>query len=215
MAAGADVKQRQRSLAIVLAAAAATLLGGIAVAVPGAPPAAGKGRISLGSSNEWRSGDLIFRHGTGLEAAAVGALDDSGYTHVGLLVRRGDKWNVIHVAPSGPGSSSGGRVEEVSVEHFANADRATAMAVFRAAGDGAQRAAAVAFAEQHLGVPFDDGYRYSDDDAIYCTELVAKAFATAGIAIADWRNAVRPPLADEAILRPADLIRSGALAKVS
>ncbi len=160
----------------------------------------------------WRAGDVIFRRGVGPEAAVVRSVDSSGYTHVGMLVGAHPDWQVIHAEPEEKGA--GGKVEIIPLRQFMGRDHAIIYGVYRVEANDAQRASALANAADRLGTPFDAGYSFRDDSAIYCTELVVKAYQTVNVKVADWSRAIRPFLADEPILTPEGILHSGRLAKV-
>jgi hypothetical protein len=163
--------------------------------------------------DDWREGDIVFRNGVGPEAAAVRAVDDSGFTHVGILMGAGPEWQILHVEPKAKGK--GGRVEIIPIEEFASRDYSTAFAVYRVTGASAKDASmAVAKGLDSLGAPFDDQYQYSSDASLYCTELVSKAFSFLRIELADWGKAFKAPLLSDKILTPDSLIASGKLARI-
>lgn len=178
--------------------------------LPPVPPA---GFALPSAADGWREGDLVFRNGVGPEAAAVRAVDASGFTHVGLLVGTSPEWRVLHVEPVA--EEKGGRVEIIPLKEFASRDHSTAYGVYRVTGASANEASvAVARALNNLGAPFDDQYQYSSDDSLYCTELVSKAFSSVRIDLADWGRAFKAPLLGEKILTPTSLIASGKLARL-
>lgn len=165
------------------------------------------------AASEWREGDIIFRRGTGPEAAAIRAMDESGFTHVGLLAGKYPDWDVVHVEPEQKGR--GGKVEVISLKEFASRDHAYAYAVFRVEMIGNETAArTVGYARRHIGIAFDGDYRYFDDGALYCTELVGKAYQAVKVGMVDWTSAIKPPLMVEPILTPAALLRSGVLRQI-
>lgn len=163
-------------------------------------------------ASQWRAGDAIFRRGVGAEATAVRSVDSSGFTHVGMLIGSYPDWQVIHAEPEESGI--GGKVEIVSLRQFVNRDRATRFSVYRIDANDEQRAIALANAAGRLGTPFDAGFSFRDDSAIYCTELVVKAYRAVNIEVANWNEAIRPLLAEEPILTPNGILKSGRLTKV-
>lgn len=165
------------------------------------------------AADSWREGDIVFRDGVGPEAAAVRAVDGSGFTHVGMLVGTSPEWQVLHVEPEA--NEKGGKVEVIPLQEFASRDHSTAFAVYRVTSASAKDAStAVAKALDSLGAPFDDQYQYSSDVALYCTEVVSKAFSSLRIEIADWGRAFKAPLINDKILTPDSLIASGKLTRI-
>ena len=50
-----------------------------------------------------REGDVVFRRGTGLISRAVLAADEDGqFSHIGIVVRNGNHWMVVHAVPGEP-----------------------------------------------------------------------------------------------------------------
>lgn len=151
----------------------------------------------------WRSGDVVFRRGTGVEAKVVEAIDGSGYTHVGILAGASPNWAVIHVEPEEEGGR--GRVEEIPLAEFASTRKAIAMMVLRPTMHTAAATAAIAYARKQIGKPFDAQYQYSSDDALYCTELVGKAYGAAGEPILTPGAGVTMIMMEENLILPETL----------
>lgn len=187
---------------VVLAAVAAGLFWSAISPGIGSPGDTGARAIPLESAR-WRPGDVVFRRGTGVEARVVESLDGSGYTHVGILAGAHPNWTVIHVEPAN--DSGSGRVEEVPLAVYLSAGKATAMLVLQATTSEAA-AAAITHARKQLGKPFDAQYRYSTDEALYCTELVGKAYAAAGDQIVPQGVGVEIVMLDEKLILPEALL---------
>lgn len=191
---------------LFLAMSQANGLGAIA---PPAPPL-------QAYSESWREGDIIFRNGTGIEAAVVRTTDTSGFTHVGMLVMEEGHWFVIHAEPQSEDGPGGVIAEPVEV--FASPAKATTVGVFSVVGaSAAQRLAAAGYARAAAArrTPFDPAFRFSSDGDFYCTELAVKAYALSGVSIADWHFTLKSSWVDEPVLTPGALLQSGRLNRVS
>lgn len=164
-----------------MALAIAAVLGA-AVLARGHPwaPAAYQAMPVLPSGQQLEEADLVFRRGTDTVAdAVVLGSGDARFSHVGMLVKiHGAPW-VVHAAPA-EGKAPGGVRLQPLAEFVAPGEAADA-AVYRLALSPAQRRAAREYALARRGLPFDADLRYSTDDAMYCTELVLKALASAGV----------------------------------
>lgn len=124
-----------------------------------------------------QSGDLAFREGISKESRAVTALDRSSqYTHVGVVVRDGDRWCVLHAVPNERDSKD----EEDSVKlepvgTFFRSDRAVSGGIYRypLTSDDTlqllQRGLGLYYGRHPL---FDNLFDAQDTTAFYCTELV-------------------------------------------
>lgn len=130
-----------------------------------------------------RDGDLALRQGTGLDSEAVLRLDSAGgqYSHIGIVVSDNGKWKVVHAVP---GESRDGidRVKIEPIDSFFLSTRAAHGAVMRLRGCSAVAAREAAQSAARLvGVPFDYNYNWQDTTRLYCTQLIAVAYSSAGI----------------------------------
>ena len=158
--------------------------------------------------------DLIFREGIGWRAAAVRAASRSALSHVGLLTRSTDgRWAVLHAAPPDNGHAGGVKVE--SLDSFAAESRNARILIYhRSDVDPASRRAVVRAARALIGRRFDDAFDLADPQAIYCTELIIRAYATAGIPIdARAEHLALGGVSGEIVL-PESLIESARLRRV-
>ena len=130
-----------------------------------------------------RDGDLALRQGTGLDSEAVLRLDSAGgqYSHIGIVVNDNGKWKVVHAVP---GESRDGidMVKIEPIDTFFLSTRAAHGAVMRLRGCSAVAAREAAQSAARLvGVPFDYNYNWQDTTRLYCTQLIAVAYSSAGI----------------------------------
>lgn len=158
-----------------------------------------------------QEGDLVLRRGVGWRADAVRLASRFGYSHAGLLKRgKGGQWLIVHAMPP-EGDFRGGVVIE-PLEHFAAADQAQSVAVWRSPGTSPHSVAkttqvASRWAADHM--PFDEAFNLQSDDAIYCTELVWKAYTLAGLPFSPRETSVGTfPFAGLYML-PSDLLKAG------
>ncbi len=129
-------------------------------------------------------GDLIFRRGRSLNSRVVMLADqDSLFSHVGIVIRDSRGPFVVHSVPPDGDSDGGVRVDPIDV--FLSDQLAVDWGVFRLIGparaiNGALAAKAAAdIANEHSD--FDGAFDLTDDRDLYCTELIWKAYKTAGI----------------------------------
>lgn len=119
-------------------------------------------------------GDLIFVRGgspAGLLVRAVSGPD--AYSHVGIVRHRDGMPHVIHATPE-----HGVRAEPL--DRFLADPTVRRVAVYRAS----RGARAAEFAESCIGTPFDFALDDTGGGALYCTELVWRAYRDAGIEVA-------------------------------
>jgi len=117
---------------------------------------------------ELRTGDVVLQTSTSSRSALIRQASDSPYSHVGLVEVAADGVYVVEaVSP----------VSRTPFARFRRRGQGGKVTVLRATGlSDAVLARVVAEAKSHLGQPYDARYRW-DDQRLYCSELVAKAFA--------------------------------------
>ncbi len=165
------------------------------------------------------TGDLIFRTGRSRESRVV-MLFDRGvpYSHVGLVQKTEDgAAYVIHVVP---GSAEEGRnlVRREPLAVFLTPEAARAAAVYRPTPPHrhhAEQAAEKAAAYHAARLAFDDDFDAATAEALYCTELVWRAYREAGLDLTGGKLSRRAlPFARGAYVLPSTLLRSPHLRKV-
>lgn len=130
--------------------------------------------------SRWREGDVIFLNGSSFRSSLVRALQkySADYTHAGIVVVDHGDLFVVHADPAAgkvmqqrwdemiaSGSILGGAVFRVK-----HVDRS----VLRSACATARR-----FADEAL--PFDNEFNLRTGDRLFCTELVLRAYRSAGV----------------------------------
>lgn len=166
-----------------------------------------------------QTGDLVFRRGRSwLSRAVVEADPASSFSHVGLAVVEEGRVTVVHATP-GDRETEAGVVAEPLLSYL-SASSATSAAVFRV-GDAALAAQAAGMARDwaRQSVPFDGafeaGVEDSADEALYCTELVWKAYLRAGLDLLDGElDRVDLPLGPDLYILPSSLLHSAHVAEV-
>ncbi|MDZ7616924.1 MAG: YiiX/YebB-like N1pC/P60 family cysteine hydrolase, partial [Patescibacteria group bacterium] len=118
-----------------------------------------------------REGDVVFQSlpYSRLVRAIEGATR-SPYSHCGVVAKRDGRW-VVYEAYDG--------VSATPLREFLFRGRNQGFAVYRLKEDRQQYVPAMLECVQsYLGRPYDVRYRF-DDEAIYCSELIFKAYRTA------------------------------------
>lgn len=144
-------------------------------------------RCILPAGTELREGDVVLRMGGGATSHAVVAADRGGrYSHVGIVADSCGHPMIVHAVPGEPDFAGDiDRVKLDSPTKFFSTMMATCGAVRRPANRAAAHKAAVwAMAAYRRGTEFDHDYDSADTTRLYCTELVARAYASAGLDIA-------------------------------
>ena len=125
-------------------------------------------------------GDVLFKSGGGLwgRLAANFSETDKSYGHVGVVAR--DAQGALIVIHAGGDPVSGeGRVMTDAFEHFLGASDRAALYRPRLAGDERDGFIAYAKAAAERSAPFDTAFSLDTEDALYCTEMVWRAFLAA------------------------------------
>ena len=125
-----------------------------------------------------RDGDLVFVRGRSLRSCLVrmtGAPED--FSHVGIVVTEGGKPGVLHAKPNAK------TLQIESIDDFLSPSRVDYAEVYRVkpAGEKGKIASAEALSCFWNGKEFDGQFDISNDDKLYCTELVWLAYKRAGI----------------------------------
>lgn len=156
---------------------------------------------------EVREGDLLFRAGRGWRSAIVRSASNSMLTHVGVvdLAEEGQAY-VIHAAPAE--GKQEGKVRRQSLREFVGQESASALIVYRPNLEEASLRRAVRAAEGYAksGISFDDDFNLASDDALYCTELIWKAFLDAGVDLQLIRTEVTFPGMTGEYIFPEDIM---------
>jgi uncharacterized protein YycO len=114
-----------------------------------------------------KTGDVVLQTSTSSRSALIRKASDSPYSHVGLIEVASDGVFVIEaVQPVSRTPWKAWRARGVGQK--VTVLRATTL-------DDASLRKVVASARKDLGKPYDARYRW-DDETLYCSELVAKAF---------------------------------------
>lgn len=124
--------------------------------------------VAAGREPQFQNGDVVLQASTSQRSALIRKASRSPYSHTG----------VVEVAPEG-----------VFVIEAVQPVKRTPLRAWLRRGEGgrytllrprdldeATRAKVVAAAKAELGKPYDATYRW-DDERLYCSELVVKAFA--------------------------------------
>lgn len=139
-----------------------------------------------------REGDVILRRRTGILSRAAQLADgDAGYSHAGIVVLIAGKHWVVHASPAVDGQEGGVTVAE-TIEDFERGAKAMALYRLNPPDTIVARLAAIAAIGYALRrAPFDARFDLTEDEKLYCTELVWRAFQAAGRSIADPGKANR------------------------
>jgi hypothetical protein len=164
-----------------------------------------------GPPMELLDGDIVFRRGVDVIGRMVlGYGDRARFSHVGMVVRVAGQTLVVHALPETPGDEGGVRVERLG--SFSSPQRAEEVGYYRLGRlTPEQRREIHRFLLEHVGAPFDLRFEYSTDDSMYCTELVLKALAKAGVDVAPSLETVRVITVDEPAFAPDALRQSDQL----
>ena len=166
-----------------------------------------------------KEGDLVFRRGKSIESFAVSMTDhNSNYSHIGLIVFEGGTPYVIHVEP-GEYALKNETVKKERLSSFLEAGKASHFAVYRSYLDRKDLDRVVARA-RHFYIRkcrFDNSFDLNTDQALYCTELVLKAYRQGGVQInmlLKELNEVNILVARRKILMPGAFISSELFYKI-
>ena len=167
--------------------------------------------VAAPPAEEFCTGDLAFRLGRTLESDAIAATADEGYdySHVGIIISRGDSIRVIHIEPERGGEE---RIKCETLEDFFHPTRAVKGCVARQKNISSNEIQSIedkCISLSNSNIRFDHDYSLQDSEAMYCTELVNVVFSEIGISLTERRHKV--PLIEEGVILPSDMLRDGDL----
>ena len=164
-----------------------------------------------------KAGDLVFRRGESLTSRMVLTADPrSVYSHVGILYMGEDGPFVIHAVPGDDLAAP----PPLRVEPLASFTEAASAVGVRRLGEAyaaayAEAAARIALSYARDSVLFDAGFSLQSSEAMYCTELVWRAYREAGLDLVDGGfDNLRIPLGDGPYILPSSLLGSPYLTDV-
>lgn len=134
----------------------------------------------LGTALAQQTGDVVFHESTSQQAAFLKLATGSRYTHMGVVVvEDGQTWVYEAVQP----------VKRTPYDVWVDRgvdDHVVAMRPKKALTDQ-QQATLTAYVTSQLGKDYDALFAWTDD-TMYCSELVYKAYAQAGIELVPLRT---------------------------
>jgi cell wall-associated NlpC family hydrolase len=124
-------------------------------------------RVTL-QDYEPREGDIIFQSfPDGALARAIEGVTQSSYSHCGIVTGRGHMWMVLEAV---------GPVKETPLASWIMRGKNQSFDVYRLKPEYSRKIPEfVAKARAYRGRPYDIQYEF-DDEKVYCSELVFKAF---------------------------------------
>ncbi|MDX2011336.1 MAG: YiiX/YebB-like N1pC/P60 family cysteine hydrolase [Myxococcaceae bacterium] len=127
-----------------------------------------------------RTGDVVFHTSTSSRSALIRKASSSPYSHVGLVEVADDGVFVIEAVQP---------VSRTPWKRWRARGVGGKVTVMRARDVSAEQLAqVVSAAKAELGKPYDARYRW-DDERLYCSELVAKAFSRAlGVSLGEQQT---------------------------
>ncbi len=161
------------------------------------------------TSVELHDGDIAFRRGRGIASDAVLLSNNRGtYSHVGILSLHEGEWHIIHEVPFESKRTEEDRICREPIEKFFDKSEAYCGAIYRMDMDSLDRSRVMEYVMHHFEAktPFDHDYSLDDDDHLYCSELVWRAYLTTGRDLSQGRRTkvTMPPFQGSHIM-PADI----------
>lgn len=160
---------------LLLAALAAVLV----LQLRPAPAPASVRDAPAGTTAALREGDLVFRRGQGLWSGLFveASAHDRRFSHVGVLIRAGDAWQVVHASADDRTGIGGTEAEPLAAFLHDATDFEIRRPRLSTAQLGGFVEALRRAARTHT--PFDTGFSLATRERVYCTELVWLAWIQA------------------------------------
>lgn len=143
-----------------------------------------------------KSGDLVFRQGRGIFSELfmnIGDVD-SQFSHVGVVYKEKNVAHVIHTEANEFTGIGLAKIELLS--DFVSDSNAIRYAFYRVKGLNNERAEHVvntALKYVTDKIPFDSEFNLQDNNKLYCTELVYKAYKLAGVRLVEKPSIIQFP----------------------
>ena len=143
-----------------------------------------------------KTGDLIFRQGRGIFSDIFRNIGetDSPFSHVGIVYKDGNDIFVIHTEANELTGVGFAKKEKLS-DFISNSNSVTydfyRIDDFRSARIQSVLEAALKYVNDKI--PFDTDFNLRGNDKLYCTELVYKAFKSAGINLVEKPSMIQVP----------------------
>lgn len=160
---------------------------------------------TLPSGVDLRTGDVMLLGSESWRGRFILALDrNSDYAHIGLVEVCSNNVFIIHADPDQNGVAC-----DVIGDYLRSniVSRLLLLRVDVACGV-ANNAVKYAREQWHKKKPFDDTFRYGKGKGFYCTELVLRAYDSAGIKLL-------PDVKDGDRIFPSEVIESGCVSKIA
>ena len=127
---------------------------------------------------DFQAGDIVLQSLNSSQCNAIREATDSYYTHCGIVLRDGDQLTIYEAI---------GPVKKSRLQNFTGSGINDHFVVLRPALKDLSSAAKMKrYCDKELGKSYDLFFNW-DDTEIYCSELVWKAYKTAGIELCEPR----------------------------
>lgn len=167
---------------------------------------------------ELKEGDIVFRRGSSLASRVVLASDGQGnYSHIGIIVREGNAFRVVHAVPGESGADQPDRLKMERLNEFFAPRRAVSGKVMRLEMSDSLRFCVASKARDYFDSKtlFDHHYDLTDSAELYCTELIWQVFRSVGIDItANSRSYVNFLWYQGDFIFPSDISRNDNLISI-
>jgi hypothetical protein len=136
-------------------------------------------KTSPKTTYQLREGDIVFQGNAGPQSDAVRDATGSPYTHCGIVFKKGDEFMVIEAVQP---------VRSTPLDEFIDRSLPGTFHAMRlkAPINPAFLAKGRAWAARQAGLPYDVHFRW-DDETLYCSEFVWKAYEKAGVQLCEKR----------------------------
>lgn len=170
------------------------------------------------SPDSLSEGDIVFRRGSSAKSHAVLQADKEGkYSHVGIIVKNGTDFMVVHITPGERApKESVDKIKMERLEHFLARNKAKKGAILRFADSLEYSKIAAQYAKEFFEkeVLFDHDYNLADSTKMYCSEMIWRAYLKAGRDITNRRRSEVPqgfPVFSGIYIFPSDIYKNESL----
>ena len=178
---------------------------------------AGSLRAQLIPSSAVQEGDMILTRSASARSMFTAAIDGTGeFAHAGIIAFiKGEPYVVTALPMNIHGDlHDHGRIACIPLEDYLRRDRYTRIAIFRiqaAHPSQRQKATQLSLLWFLQKIPFDTSFDLTNDDRLYCTEMIWKAYERAGFQIIRLESLRNRDRITQPIIYPSDLLKSPAV----
>lgn len=158
------------------------------------------------NTSKLKNGDLILRCGRSTESFAVYTADkNADFTHIGIVVFENNIPHIIHAVPH-----KKKLLKKETIKEFLKPKNASKFAIYRSnfSANTLQKVTSEIKKFYNNKIIFDNNYNLDTDNAMYCTELIVKAYKNVNIQLNIQTKELNYLMGKHQIIFPSEFTKS-------